>query len=270
LIEVCTTYAEVAQRWVIVESERRREADLKALQKRVKQEEQRQQRQLEKLCKETFACETDALKAIKQFEQPLRYCRLAQVSVVEQVHHGKRGRPKQNSQPQAHSYHLQATLVANQESIEEQQRIAGRFILATNVLECDTLSAVEVLAEYKKQQSSERGFRFLKDPLFFTSSVFLKSQQRIMALAMVMALCLLVYTLAQRKLRHALSEAKTGIPNQLGKLTDTPTMRWVFPCFQSIHLVIVAGHKQISNLTPQRRKILQFLGASCGRYYLLE
>lgn len=85
-----------------------------------------------------------------------------------------------------------------------------------------------------------------------------------------MALCLLVYTLAQRQLRQALSEAKTGIPNQLGKLTDKPTMRWVFQCFQSIHLVIVAGHKQISNLTPQRRQILQFFGASCGRYYLLE
>lgn len=270
LIEVCTTYAEVAQRWVVVESEKRREADLKALQKRVKQEEQRQQRQLDKLSKESFACEADALKAMKKFEPTLHYCRLSQVSVVQQVHHGKRGRPKQNSQPQAHSYHLQATLVANQQTIEEQQRIAGRFILATNVLECDLLCALEVLAEYKKQQSSERGFRFLKDPLFFTSSVFLKSQQRIMALAMVMALCLLVYTLAQRQLRQALSEAKTGIPNQLGKLTDRPTMRWVFQCFQSIHLVIVAGHKQISHLTPQRRKILQFLGSSCGRYYLLE
>lgn len=144
----------------------------------------------------------------------VRLLRLSQVSVLGQVHHGKRGRPKQNSQPQAHSYHLQATLVVNLEAIEQQQRIAGRFILATNVLECDALPAVEVLGEYKKQQSSERGFRFLKDPLFFTSSVFLKSQQRIMALAMVMALRLLVYTLAQRKLRQALSAAQTAIPNQ--------------------------------------------------------
>lgn len=270
LIEVCTTYAEVAQRWVVVESEKRREADLKQLQKRVQQEEQRQQRQLDKLAQESFACEADALKALKKFEQTWRYYRLSQVSVVEQAHHGKRGRPKHSSQPQSHSYHLQATLVANPEAIEEQQRIAGRFILATNVLECAPLDAVEVLAEYKKQQSSERGFRFLKDPLFFTSSVLLKSRQRIMALAMVMALCLLVYTLAQRKLRQALSEAKTGIPNQLAKLTAQPTMRWVFQCFQAVHLVVVAGHKQISNLNPQRRKILQFLGASCGRYYLLE
>jgi len=32
----------------------------------------------------------------------------------------------------------------------------------------------------------------------------------------------------------------------------------------------VAGRKQITNLTPERQKILQFLGAPCGRYYLLE
>ncbi len=278
LIEVCTTYAEVRQRWVVVESDQRREADLKQLEKRVKQEEQRQQRRLDKLAQESFACEADARKAIQKFEQTLHYCELSQVSVVQQVHHGKRGRPKQGSQPQSLSYHLQATLIPNSETIEEHQRIAGRFILATNELECEplnplepeSLNAVEVLAEYKKQQSSERGFRFLKDPLFFTDSVFLKSRQRIMALAMVMALCLLVYTLAQRKLRQALSEAQTGIHNQLGKLTDTPTMRWVFQCFQAIHLVVVAGRQQITNLTPQRRKILQFLGAACGRYYLLE
>lgn len=278
LIEVCTSYAKVPQRWVVVESDKRREADLKQLQKRVKQDEQRQQRRLDQLAQAAFACEADALNAIKQFEQTLHYCCLRQISVVEQAHHGKRGRPKQGSQPQSRSYHVQATLVLNAEVIEEHQGFAGRFILATNELECEplhtlegaSLNAVEVLAEYKKQQSSERGFRFLKDPLFFTSSVFLKSRQRIMALAMVMALCLLVYTLAQRKLRQALSAAKTGIPSQLGKLTETPTMRWVFQCFQAIHLVAVAGHKQITNLTPQRRKILQFLGAACGRYYLLE
>jgi transposase len=270
LIEVCTTYAGIAQRWVVVESDKRREADLKQLQKRVEQQQKRQGRHLEKLCKESFACEADALKAIKAFEQTLHHCQLTPVSVVKKVHHGKRGRPKPDTVPESVRFHLQATLVQNTEALAAQQRIAGRFILATNVLDCEELCAVEVLTEYKKQQSSERGFRFLKDPLFFTSSVFLKSPGRIMALAMVMALCLLVYTLAQRKLRQALSEANTGIPNQLGKMTSTPTMRWVFQCFQAIHLVIVAGHKQVSNLSAQRLKILQFLGSSCGRYYLLE
>jgi len=45
-------------------------------------------------------------------------------------------------------------------------RCAGRFILATNVLDIDELTDDDVLREYKAQQSTERGFRFLKDPLF--------------------------------------------------------------------------------------------------------
>jgi len=63
--------------------------------------------------------------------------------------------------------------------------------LATNVLDIDELTDDDVLREYA-QQSTERGFRFLKDPLFF-SSVFLNSTERVAALAMVMGLCLLVY-----------------------------------------------------------------------------
>jgi transposase len=86
LIEVCTTYAGIAQRWVVVESDKRREADLKQLQKRVEQHEHRQRRGLEQLCKEIFACEAEA---IQQFGQTLRYCQITSVSVVKKVHHGK-------------------------------------------------------------------------------------------------------------------------------------------------------------------------------------
>jgi transposase len=44
------------------------------------------------------------------------------------------------------------------------------------------LSDEQMLVHYKQQQGVERGFRFLKDPLFFASSVFLKTPERIMAL----------------------------------------------------------------------------------------
>lgn len=87
---------------------------------------------------------------------------------------------------------------------------------------------------------------------------------------MLMGLCLLVYTLGQRALLClALSTAKHTISNQLGKPTATPTMRWVFQCFMSIHLLTIAGVKQIANLTDERRWILQFFGAPCQKYYLL-
>jgi transposase len=92
-----------------------------------------------------------------------------------------------------------------EEVIEMNQRQAGRFILATNVLDDSILPNDEVLIEYKGQQSSERGFRFLKDPLFFTSSVFLNTPRRVAALAMVMGLCLLVYTCLSTSVKTSFS-----------------------------------------------------------------
>ena len=65
---------------------------------------------------------------------------------------------------------------------------------------------------------------------------------------MVMGLCLLVYSLGQRALRQALERAKQTVNNQLGKPTATPTLRWVFQCFMSIHIVTVSGVKHITTL----------------------
>ncbi len=107
------------------------------------------------------------------------------------------------------------------------------------------------------------------DPLFFTSSVFVKSPERVAAIALIMGLCLLVYSIGQRQLRYSLVEAKEMINNQLRKPTQYPTLRWVFLCFQDVHLLQVTGVKQIANLTEERRWILRFLGAACGQYYLL-
>ncbi len=146
---------------------------------------------------------------------------------------------------------------------------AGRFILATNVLDINQLSCDEMIAKYKEQQSAERGFAFLKDPLFFTDSVFLKSPERIEALALVMGLCLLVYTLGQRYLRSQLKRANSTLKNQLGQPTLNPILRWIFQCFQSVHFLQIATVKQISNLTQECLDILKFFPASCRYYYLL-
>jgi transposase len=66
----------------------------------------------------------------------------------------------------------------------------------------------------------ERGFRFLKDPLFFASRMFVKLPKRVAALAMFMGLCLLVYSLGQRQLRQALAEVNETVHNQRGKPTE--------------------------------------------------
>ncbi|WP_242072260.1 hypothetical protein [Nostoc sp. FACHB-110] len=86
---------------------------------------------------------------------------------------------------------------------------------------------------------------------------------------MIMGLCLLVYNLAQRKLRQALLTSDGSIRNQVKKFTNKPTMRWIFQMFQSVHLLFVDGQQQISNLTEERQKILIYLGESCRQYYLM-
>lgn len=113
----------------------------------------------------------------------------------------------------------------------------------------------------------ERGFRFLKDPLFFASSVFVKKRQRVEALALVMALTLLVYTLAERKLRQALLTQQKTVRDQRRRPTNKPTFRWIMQKFQGIHWVKLGEKWQISNLSEERRLIIHLLGPPVERYY---
>jgi len=62
------------------------------------------------------------------------------------------------------------------------------------------------------EQSIERGFSFLKDPLFLASSVFVKKPTRIVALSLVMVLGLLVYRLAEHRLREQLAATRPDRP----------------------------------------------------------
>jgi transposase len=263
-------YAGVKQRWFMVESEKRRTSDLKQLEKQLENAQKQAQQNLKKLCTQEFACETDALMAAQTLSQDLPWHKLSDCAADVKKHYERSGKPAASDTPIRVSYSLSATLKPNEDKIARYRKRSGRFILATNVLEVAVLSADDALKEYKGQQGTERGFRFLKDPLFFASSVFLKTPKRIAALGMIMALCLLVYSLGQRQLRNALSEATQTIPNQLGKPTDTPTLRWVFQCFIAVHLVVISGVKQIVNLTPERRHILKFFTDHCRAYYLLH
>ncbi|MEM6518571.1 MAG: hypothetical protein AAF722_04455 [Cyanobacteria bacterium P01_C01_bin.70] len=79
----------------------------------------------------------------------------------------------------------------------------------------------------------------------------------------------MVYSLAQRQMRQALKLQHETIPNQLDKSTAKPTLRWVFMCFQAVHLLHIDQQQQVSNLTDTRAQILSFFGAPCQKYYLL-
>jgi transposase len=265
-----SNYGGVDQRWLIVESETRRVSDLRQLEKNIAKAHQEAKKKLRELAAQEFACEPDARAAANRLSKQLKYHNLTQIQPVSVLSKSKfEFNFCSRTESYQQLYKIQAELEPDTDAIARQTRAAGRFVLATNVLDIDQLSCDEIIAKYKEQQSSERGFAFLKDPLFFTDSVFLKSSERIEALAMVMGLCLLVYTLGQRYLRPRLQQSHSTLKNQLGQPTFNPTLRWIFQCFQSVHFLRIATVKQISNLTQERLDILRFFPASCRAYYLL-
>jgi transposase len=148
------------------------------------------------------------------------------------------------------------------------------IILATNDLATEAFSDENMLLEYKEQQSVEGGFRFLKDQWFMVDSIFLKLPRRIEALMFVMTLCLLVYNVAQYRLRQSLKDQETTLPNQLGKEVQNPTMRWIFQVMEGIG--IVRFHEEniseplreiITNLNNLRKKIIFLMGENTIQIY---
>jgi transposase len=243
-----------------VESKARRKSDLHKLFQKIAKSSEKSKSELKKLSQEKFACEADAIKALTKLSKQFKFSQIDKYEISELT-------SENQDEKQEKYYQISATISKNENKINTETRSAGRFIIATNILEPSELSYDAMISEYKAQQSCERGFSFLKDPLFFADSIFLKSPERIEALAMIMGLCLLVYTLAQRQIRAALSESKLKIKNQLGKPTDRPTLRWIFQCFQSIHLVTFNHQKQVDNWNSDRELVLTLLPEDCHRYY---
>ncbi len=171
-------------------------------------------------------------------------------------------------------WHIQATVTVKQPQVEQEVRRKACFIVATNVLDESVLSEQEVVTTYKDQGGVERGFRFLKDPLVLASSVFLKKPERIVALGLIMVLCLLVYRLAEHRLRTRLAETEQTIPDQLNRPTTRPTMRWIFQCFEGIELLHIHSasgmQSLILRLQPVHRLVLALLGPPYEKIYKIS
>jgi len=96
-----------------------------------------------------------------------------------------------------------------------------------------------------------------------------------MAIAFVMVLCLLVYKLAELRVRQGLAVTGQTVPNQVRKPTVRPTMRWLFQCFEGIdlHLTRRADGRwdlEVLRLTDVHRLVLHLLGPAYENCYGLS
>ena len=69
-------------------------------------------------------------------------------------------------------------------------------------------------------------------------------------------------------MRQRLEETASSPPNQKGRPTQRPTLRWVFQLFLWVRLVVLEGRPRVLNLAPHHETAVRLLGAQ--RYYLLE
>ncbi|MEJ6485443.1 IS1634 family transposase [Nostoc punctiforme UO1] len=200
MAERASEYGNIQQRWLVIESELRKQASIKQIDKQVNKQESSAQASLRKLSRQKFACVTDAKTAIKNLSDTWKYHQITEIECQENSHKKTKQTTNKASNIDTISYQIIGRIETRPEIISAEKIKAGRFILATNILDKNEITNQQILEEYKDQQSNERGFRFLKDPLFFTSSVFVKKPERVEAIAMIMGVCLLVYKVISRNI----------------------------------------------------------------------
>jgi len=265
---VPSSYGGVAQRWVLIHSEPRQPQAQRTVDKQWLNQSTHEVKAFQTLCRTAFACEADAHQALARFAHDVQTTFLHEGTICPMPHYGKRGRPGPGAQPAQIVYHIAGALVSRLTDRQARVDQHSCFILATNELDEGQLSAQAVLDGYKGQARAERGFRFLKDPQFLASSLYLKKPERIMALLMVMTVCLLVYAALEYRIRTALKEHAATFPDQKGKRIQNPTARWVFHYFVGIHVLYIPGQGlMILNLTDEHQHLLQLLGKRYAWFY---
>jgi transposase len=260
------------ERWLVVRTTPGEQRARQTLQRQVEQARQQWEQALWHLGNRQFACAPDAQAALDQQLKARPEWLSVQAQLVSHPKYHQRGRPRPDTPPDRTLWQIAARLTVDAAAVARAGRRKASFLVATNVLDPATLSDQALIQTYKDQPSVERGFAFLKDPLFLASSVFVKKPERIVALSLVMVLCLLVYRLAEHRLRQQLAATGQTVPSQVQKPTPRPTMRWIFQCFEGVDLLHIRQGPGptaalVLRLQPLHQQVLTLLGPLYEEYY---
>jgi transposase len=266
---VCMNYADIQQRWVVYYSPQAYQRAQSSVNKQFLKLSEAELKQFMKLCQQEFSCSKDAEKMIVKLQEKLKATQINDVVIVKKGRFNQKGRPPKDAKPDYFVWQIEGSIASIIEERELRLRRKSCFILATNQLDEKQLTEEEIMRRYKKdQQKVERGFRFLKDPQFLASTLFLKKPERIMALLMIMTLSLLIYATLEHRIRTALDENDETFPNQKSKPIKNPTARWIFQSFSGIHVLEINQNQVlVLNLKEKHRLILGLLGEKFQKIY---
>jgi len=272
-VEECRSeYGDAEQRWLIVYSEEAEERARESVEDRIQREHEKEKKAFSKLTEREFACREDAEQALEEFESDLEASEFERKQVQRATCYtleessspgGEDNRLKETGE----EWLVEGTLVPSEERKARLLKQKSLFIVATNELDDQALSAEEMLEGYKGQVQVERGFRYLKDPQLLADSLYLQSERRIMASLMIMTLCLLVYSALEWRIREGLQAKSLSFPDQKGNPTQRPTARWVFERFLGIHVLFEGQKRLVLNIKDRHERIITVLGERYAQLY---
>jgi transposase len=167
------------ERWVVVRTLASQQRAGASLQRQVSQAQGKWEQKCWHLGNRRFACEADARLALERELKGKPSWLEIQLELVAHPHHARKGRPQKDASPTTTQWQIVATVKVNQKQVEEETARKACWIIGTNVLEMAVLSDQQLVTMYKEQGGVERGFRFLKDPLFLASSVGCRRNQSV-------------------------------------------------------------------------------------------
>jgi transposase len=263
----------MAQRWLVVSSQAAYARAEATLNNATQREHEAITKQLFHLQAQRFCAPEAAQAALAAVAKRWKYHQVESFHLTEHKRYAGKGRPTASTPLKAIEWQIQAHVLTDDTAMQRDKQAKACYVLGTNI-DASALSDTEVIVAYKGQAQVEGGFRFLQDPLFFVSSLFVKKPNRIEGLLMVMTLALLVYSVAQRRLRKQLAENHETVPNQINQSTTSPTLRWVFQLLEGIHRVQVTVQGQvrdlIEGLNDVQTKILRLFGNEVCHLYQIS
>ena len=254
------THYGVEQRWIVVYSDSAHSRAKKRIAKKLKLEVDN----IKTAIKEINRHKLQNLHAVKKlFKKAIKMLKFHTITYKIDSFNNKKN-------PAFYKITLISTAIETSKK-ENYIEINSCYIIGSNV--STEINDEKIISRYKAQNKSieNMGFRFIKGLGFFTSSLYVKTEKRIESLLFIMTLSLLVYSIAQRKLRLILEKEHSVLPDQLNKPTQTPTMRWIFKLLNGINVVKI----QINKLTKTifegidklKSKIINMFGISVRKIY---
>ena len=147
-------------------------------------------------------------------------------------------------------------------ALERMKTEAGCFVLLSNVAKEGegAADAKEILSLYKEQHGVEQNFAFLKDPAV-VNAIFLKTEERIEALGLILLISLLIWRLIERKLRKHVDETAQALTGWDNKPTNSPTALMITSKFRNTTVIRIGSQRRLNRpLNPIQLEWLEALG----------